>query len=105
VCVCVCVHNIYSFEIAQKVADSIEIGGPVVADGAVLVRLSVCSNKGDDSRRMGCLRRSIVDPIERLAGGLAQCTALAHLNLGCNDIKAGGAERLAEVLGQSAGSP
>jgi Ran GTPase-activating protein (RanGAP) involved in mRNA processing and transport len=37
---------------------------------------------------------------ERLAGVLAQCTALAHLNLRSNGIGAGGAEKLAGVLGQ-----
>ena len=37
--------------------------------------------------------------VERLAGVLAQCTALAHLDLNGNDIGAGGAERLAGVLG------
>ncbi len=35
-----------------------------------------------------------------LAGLLAQCAALAHLDFWSNDIKAGGAERLAGVLGQ-----
>jgi Ran GTPase-activating protein (RanGAP) involved in mRNA processing and transport len=37
---------------------------------------------------------------ERLAGVLAQCPALAHLNLHLNGIGAAGAERLAGVLGQ-----
>ena len=37
---------------------------------------------------------------ESFAGVLAQCTALAHLNLRSNGIEAGGAEKLAGVLGQ-----
>ena len=39
---------------------------------------------------------------ERLAGVLAQCPALAHLDLSTNDIRAAGAESLARVLGQCA---
>ncbi len=39
---------------------------------------------------------------ERLAGVLAQCSALAHLNLGCNGIGAAGAASLGGVLGQCA---
>jgi hypothetical protein len=39
---------------------------------------------------------------ERLAGVLGQCAALTHLNLKENAIGAGGAERLAGVLGQCA---
>jgi Ran GTPase-activating protein (RanGAP) involved in mRNA processing and transport len=38
--------------------------------------------------------------VECLAGVLAQCPALAHLDLRGNWIGAGGAERLAGVLGQ-----
>jgi Ran GTPase-activating protein (RanGAP) involved in mRNA processing and transport len=37
---------------------------------------------------------------ESLAGVLAQCAALAHLNLSGNQIGAQGTERLAGVLGQ-----
>ena len=37
---------------------------------------------------------------ERLAGVLAQCPALVHLNLSSNDIGAAGAGTLAGVLGQ-----
>jgi len=36
----------------------------------------------------------------RLTGVLAQCTALAHLDLCGNEIGPGGAGRLAGVLGQ-----
>jgi Ran GTPase-activating protein (RanGAP) involved in mRNA processing and transport len=42
---------------------------------------------------------------ESLAGGLGQCSALAHLSLRgnvSNNIRAAGAERLAGVLGQCA---
>jgi hypothetical protein len=39
---------------------------------------------------------------ERLAGVLAQCPALAHLDLSSNSIGSAGAERLAGVLGQCA---
>jgi hypothetical protein len=39
--------------------------------------------------------------VEKLAGVLAQCPALAHLDIsGNSDFRAGGAERLAGVLGQ-----
>jgi hypothetical protein len=41
--------------------------------------------------------------VDWLAGVLVQCPALAHLDLSYNDIEAGGAERLAGVLGQCAG--
>jgi Ran GTPase-activating protein (RanGAP) involved in mRNA processing and transport len=37
---------------------------------------------------------------ERLAGVLAQCAALAHLNLCGNRIGSAGAERLTGVVGQ-----
>jgi Ran GTPase-activating protein (RanGAP) involved in mRNA processing and transport len=37
---------------------------------------------------------------ESLAGVLGQCTALDHLNLSTNDIGEAGAESLSEVLGQ-----
>jgi Ran GTPase-activating protein (RanGAP) involved in mRNA processing and transport len=37
---------------------------------------------------------------ERLAGVLGQCRELVHLNLSDNKIGAGGAERLAGVLAQ-----
>jgi hypothetical protein len=37
---------------------------------------------------------------EILAGLLGKCTALAHLNLSHNDIRAAGTESLAEVLAQ-----
>ena len=40
--------------------------------------------------------------VERLAGVLAQCPALAHLELSDNFSGAGGAERLAAVLAQCA---
>jgi hypothetical protein len=51
------------------------------------LELPECERKGQDA--------------ERLAGVLAQCPALAHLDLrGNSDFEAAGAERLAEVQGQ-----
>ncbi len=50
------------------------------------LELSFCEMKGQDA--------------EKLAGVLAQCPALVHLDVSRNRIGVGGTERLAEVLGQ-----
>jgi Ran GTPase-activating protein (RanGAP) involved in mRNA processing and transport len=50
------------------------------------------------------LCRNLIGPdgAESLAGVLAQCAALAHLKLGCNWIEAAGTASLAGVLAQCA---
>ena len=79
------------------------------------LELSWCKMKGQDAERLAgvlaqCPALAHLDlrgnyffgagGAERLAAVLGQCAALAHLNLSDNKIGEGGAERLAGVLGQ-----
>jgi Ran GTPase-activating protein (RanGAP) involved in mRNA processing and transport len=79
------------------------------------LELPDCKMKGQDAERLAgvlaqCPALAHLDlsrnvgfgtaGAERLAGVLGQCRELVHLNLRCNFIRAGGAESLAGVLGQ-----